>query len=202
MQCLVVIVFDPLPHKDKCQYYPNKFQTYSYYIHHKHITVQYFHFKWEIGSNYYLPAPLYNSTMITLDGVPYMFGGSDGTSETDTVFRFKNKVWEEVGAMKAPRQNHVAFSIPEEWLCFGESYSTLPPSTITTSISGKTIQMSQNIHFSSISDFSTSTPCETGGFCSKTDQRGESWIGTSGKMTEHNCFEGNGKGKFCDRQTD
>lgn len=134
---------------------------------------------WEIINQSDLPTPLYNSELITLDGVPHMFGGSTATTATSAVFRF-NQSWEELETMKAPRQNHVALSIPEEWLCFGDFYSTIPPPTVTTTVS----------------DSSTSTPCPTDGLCSKTDQRGESWSGTFGEMTEHDCLEGNGTARW------
>ena len=75
-----------------------------------------------------LPQPLSHSKMATLNGIPYIFGGSSGGKASDVVYKYEFGEWIKVSSMAKPRQNHLVVSVPEEWLCHGYS----PESTSTS----------------------------------------------------------------------
>ena len=97
-----------------------------------------------------LPQPLSHGRLVTLDGVPYIFGGNNGTFATDTVYKFISGNWIEMSRMLLARQNHLVLAVPEDWLCYG----TFTTTAASTSISDSTST-------ASITTMSTSTDAST-----------------------------------------
>ena len=70
----------------------------------------------------------YNTKMIALNGVPFLFGGmdwdNDDISESNEVFYFENNEWMNYIAMNISRQRHLVIPVPLEFLCGNNVTST------------------------------------------------------------------------------
>lgn len=87
--------------------------------------------KWKIdldGKNLKMDTKKYNTKMITLNGVPFLFGGMDwdenDISESNEVFYFEDNEWLKYIAMNSSRQRHLVIPVSLEFLCQKEATSS------------------------------------------------------------------------------
>ena len=180
---VVLIVSGGLTFKITCEYWDQKSISCTWDIE------ELIHLRSQINED-----PLYPDTdrasMVNLDGAPHIFG-VDGRFEDRQVFKFMEDRWEELQLMNAAKENLVAVSVPEEYICYGKQPTTSAPDTTA----GRTLSTLLSTTTTEPATSPDPEPCDNTGTCKRADNRDVEWEGEYGEKVVKTCSEAGVEGE-------